>query len=114
MKIKKSELYTEWQADNDKFKDLTDRLFRLVDAKKVTSGCLLVYAWSHSHYYKVLSDIFYKHWKREATKVSTIHMWMLQYRAEIAKAEAFILENEQASIEDCQYTKVMKNKEGSN
>lgn len=109
--IKKSDLYTEWQADNDKFKDLTDRLFKLVNEEKITSGCLLVYAWSHSYYYKVLADIFYKGWKREATRVSLIQRWMESYKEEIAKAEAFIIENEQVSMEDCQRTRVMKEKE---
>lgn len=108
---RKLDLRDEWNKEVDRSQELTERLFKLVDEKKVTSGCLLVHAWYNLYSYKTLSDIFYKKWKLDGTRVSLLRAFMENFTKDVKELEELVIENENATMEDCQRTRVLREKE---
>lgn len=91
----KDAVIQRFQALVDKAQKLTDRLFKLVEERKVKSGALFVHAWYASYHYKWLygddtkSSRLYG-WKREQTKLQEYGYHYAEYAKEVDLLEDLV------------------------
>lgn len=85
---------------------IDDRLFKLVDQKKVTSGCLMIHLCHDNYGWKCISKIAYDPKKYNPEPWSSISISLASMYVGFEKARDFVEEQEKLAIKDCQFIKV--------
>ena len=94
----------------DKYHPLRQRLFALANQRKIMGGCILVYE-SYTHR-KYISMGTREDWLK-MTKIGC-NVRYQQVLEDFDKLEEFVLEQEAATMENCQRTQVLRKKEVDN